>query len=103
MISRMFKKIGNQRYEYRPRYYDSNKEALKERINVINRAKAGDRDAIKQRMRSSMRSQRNTEITAKHRAKSGVMVFGIFVILLILAFFALELYMPEVVEVMLDR
>jgi len=103
MISRMFKKIGNQRYEYRPRYYDADKEALKERIDMINRAKAGDRSAIKQRMRSSMRLQRNTEVTAKHRAKSSAMVFGIFVILVILAFFALSVYMPEVVEVMFDR
>lgn len=103
MISRMFKKIGNQRYEYRPRYYDSDKEALQERIDVINRAKAGDKEAIKQRMRQSMRLQRNTEVTAKHRAKSSVMVFGIFVVLVVLAFFALSIYMPEVVEVMLGK
>lgn len=103
MKSSMFKKIGNQRYEYRPRYYNADKEALKERIDLINRAKNGDRDAIKKRMRSSMRLHRNGEVSAKHRAKSGVLVFGIFVVLVILAFFALGIYMPEVVEVMMGK
>ncbi len=103
MKSSMFKKIGNQRYEYRPRYYDADKEALKERIDVINRAKAGDKDAIKQRMRQSMRLHRNSQVTTKHRAKSGAMVFGIFVVLVILAFFAMSVYMPEVVEVMMGE
>ncbi|MFT5834367.1 MAG: hypothetical protein ACI97N_002006 [Cognaticolwellia sp.] len=103
MISKMIKSIGNQRYEYKPRYYNPDKEAMDERMNLRKRAKAGDKDAIKARMRDSMRRQKDKKQNTQIVAKSNVMVLGIFAILLILTMIALNSYLPEVLEVMMDR
>jgi hypothetical protein len=99
----MIKSIGNQRYEYKPRYYNPDKEAMDERMNLRKRAKAGDKDAIKARMRDSMRRQKDKKQNTQIVAKSNVMVLGIFAILLILTMIALNSYLPEVLEVMMDR
>ena len=103
MISKMIKSIGNQRYEYKPRYYNPDKEAMDERMNLRKKAKAGDKDAIKARMRDSMRRQKDKKQNTQIVAKSNVMVLGIFAILLILTMIALNSYLPEVLEVMMDR
>lgn len=103
MISKMIKTIGNQRYEYKPRYYNPDKEALEERMELRKRAKAGDKDAIKARMRDSMRRQRNKKTSSKIVVQSNVMVMTIFTVLLILALVAMNSYLPEVLEVMMGR
>ena len=103
MISKMIKSIGNQRYEYKPRYYNPDKEAMDERMNLRKRAKAGDKDAIKARMRDSMRRQKDKNQNTQIVAKSNIMVLGIFAILLILSMIALNSYLPEVLEIMISR
>ncbi len=103
MISRMFKTIGNQRYEYKPRYYDPDKEALQERIRLRERVKAGDKDAIKQSMRQSMRRQRDKKETSDYIAKSNVTILVVFTALLLIAVLALNTYLPEFLEVVLGQ
>lgn len=103
MISRMFKTIGNQRYEYKPRFYDPDKEALKERLKLKERVRAGDKAAIKQSMRNSMSRQRDKQTTSDYVAKSNVTVLVIFTALIVIAILALNLYLPEFLEVVLEK
>lgn len=103
MISRMFKTIGNQRYDYKPRYYDPDKEALQERIRLRERVKAGDKDAIKQSMRNSMRRQKDKQTTSDYIAKSNVTILAVFTALLVIAILALNMYLPEFLEVVLGQ
>jgi hypothetical protein len=103
MISKMIKTIGNQRYQYKPRYYNPDKEALDERMEMRKRAKAGDKDAIKARLRDSMRRQKNKKVNSKIVVQSNVIVMVVFAFLLILVLIGLNSYLPEVLEVMLNR
>ncbi|MFK7949937.1 MAG: hypothetical protein AB8G11_20270 [Saprospiraceae bacterium] len=103
MISRMFKTIGNQRYEYKPRYYDPDKEVLQERIKLRERVKAGDKVAIKQSMRNSMRRNRDKKETSDYIAKSNVTILVVFTALLLIAVLALNMYLPEFLEVVLGQ
>lgn len=102
MISRMFKVIGNQRYDYKPRFYDSDKEALADRLDLKRRVKAGDKAAIKAQMRNSMRRQADKKTASGYAVKSNITVMAIFAILLILALLALNVYLPSFLEVALD-
>lgn len=103
MISKITKTIGNQRYEYKPRYYNPDKEALAERMDMRKRAKAGEKDAIKARMRDSMRRQKDRKVNSKILVQSNIIVMVVFAFLLILVLVGLNSYLPEVMEVMLGR
>lgn len=103
MISRMFKTIGNQRYEYKPRYYDPDKEALQERLDLKARVKAGDKAAIKQQMRNAMNRQRDRKTASEHASKANIMIMAIFAFLLIMAIAAVSFYLPEYLEVVLGN
>lgn len=103
MISKMFTAIGNQRYDYKPRYYDPDKEALQERLDLKRRAKAGDKEAIKTQMRNSMRRQVDKKTASKHANNSNIMIMAIFAILLVMSVFALNVYLPEFLEVVLNK
>ena len=99
----MFKTIGNQRYDYKPRYYDPDKEAMQQRIRLREKVKAGDKDAIKQSMRNSMRRQRDKQETSDYIAKSNVTILVVFTALLLIAILALNMYLPEFLEVVLSQ
>ena len=99
----MFKTIGNQRYDYKPRYYDPDKEAMQQRIRLREKVKAGDKDAIKQSMRNSMRRQRDKQETSDYIAKSNVTILVVFTALLLIAVLALNMYLPEFLEVVLSQ
>jgi hypothetical protein len=99
----MFKTIGNQRYDYKPRYYDPNKEVLQERIRLREKMKSGDKDAIKLSMRNSMRRQRDKKETSDYIAKSNVTILVVFTALLLIAVLALNVYLPEFLEVVLGQ
>lgn len=103
MISRMFKTIDNQRYDYKPRYYDPDKEVLQERIRLREKMKSGDKDAIKLSMRNSMRRQRDKKETSDYIAKSNVTILVVFTALLLIAVLALNVYLPEFLEVVLGQ
>jgi hypothetical protein len=99
----MFKTIGNQRYDYKPRYYDPDKEVLQERIRLREKMKSGDKDAIKLSMRNSMRRQRDKKETSDYIAKSNVTILVVFTALLLIAVLALNVYLPEFLEVVLGQ
>lgn len=99
----MFKTIGNQRYEYKPRYYDPDKEVMKERLKLRKKVKAGDKDAIKQSMRNTMRRKRDKQETSDYIAKSNVTILVVFTALVLIAVLALNMYLPEFLEVVLGE
>jgi Flp pilus assembly protein TadB len=103
MISRMFKTERNQRYDYIPRYYDPEKEALQERINQINKAKEGDLTAIRGRMRDNMRRQRDKKGASKQITRSSITFSIVLVVLMLIAIAALSVYLPEYLEYVLGK
>ena len=103
MISKTFKTIGNQRFQYKPRYYDPDKEALQERLSLKAKVKAGDKAAIKQQMRNSMRRKKDRQLASDYIAKSNVTIMAVFAILLVLSVIALNSYLPEFLEVVLNN
>ncbi len=103
MISKMFKPPNsNQRYEYIPRFYDPDKEALEERLAMKERARAGDKVAIKAQIRTSMRRERDRKVSSKYVAKSNITIMAIFAILLVGAIVLLNVYLPAFLEVILN-
>lgn len=99
-LGRFFRVPKHQKYEYKPRFWDPQKEELQERLDRIELMKKGDADSVKARLSGGFR--RGFEASGQARRssvlKSNLMLLGIVVILLGLSYYFLIYYLPDILN-----
>jgi len=85
------KRIKHRRFDYTPRYYDPEKEALKERIEQYS-GDQGDLNKAKSRIKSGLRQKYRADQSYKKalQRKSNVRLIMIILILLFLSYMLLQ-------------
>ncbi|MCB0571486.1 MAG: hypothetical protein KDC66_17065 [Phaeodactylibacter sp.] len=100
-LLRLFKLPKNQRYEYKPRYWDPNKEELQKRLKEVEERKGNSVDAVRARLSSSgFRHGFSADNRLRQRQvlRSNLILVGIVVLLILLAYVFLAYYLPRIVE-----
>lgn len=99
-LLRFFRVPKHQRYEYKPRYWDPEKEELQERLERVKQIQGEGTEAMKARISSGLkRGYRGDQRLRKQRAmRSNLILIGVIVALLVLAYAMLTIYLPELVN-----
>lgn len=101
-----FKTPKNQRYNYKPRYWDPKKEELSERMQKY-KGKAGrnDVEAVKSRLSKGFQKggggpdfKISSQMRAAETKRSNKMLLAVIIILIVLTYFALQIYVPSIEE-----
>ncbi len=94
-----FKPLKPVRFTYHPRFYDEKREEMLERRKAAEELQGDNPEALKARIRRSMR-RKSTYLTDKsvrqrQAAKSNIMLVAIIAALVIITYFAIEVYLPR--------
>lgn len=94
----MFRTPKHQKFIYIPRYYDPEKEELKERIRAAKGQQDSELDNMKARIGQTYQKKymSKKESSRKTIRKSNIMVFVIFLVLLIFTYFLLAEFLPSI-------
>lgn len=99
-----FKTPGHKNFDYKPRFYDPDKEALEKRLRNSEPLDASDPEVIKARISGAFqrgglygsetyRSQRN-----KQNKQSNVRLLIILGVLIALVFLLTDVYLPQIID-----
>lgn len=103
MIGKKLSRVPkHKQFNYKTRYYSAEKEKLAKRMEMLTKAKAGDKEAIKERMVSRMRKGYIDTSKTRSQAllKSNLLLFGLIVGLSVFAFLFIHRYLPTLVDAM---
>ncbi len=90
MIGKMFKMPGHQRFEYRPRHFDPDKEEFQRRVKSNEVLSYDDKDELRFRMAASIRRKRMySKGTGATSMRSNITVAIIAVVLSMIAYMLL--------------
>jgi hypothetical protein len=90
MIGRMFKMPGHQRFEYRPRHFDPDKEEFQRRVKANEVLSYDDKDELRYRMAASIKRKRMySKGTGAGSMRSNITVAIIAVVLSMIAYMLL--------------
>ena len=90
MIGRMFKMPGHQKFEYRPRHFDPDKEEFQRRVRVNEVRSYDDKDELRFRMSEGMKRKRNySRAGLTGSMRSNIMVAVIATVLALMAYLLL--------------
>jgi len=102
---KFFKTPKNQKFDYKPRYWDPKKEALAERMSKYKEENKGDTKAVKDRLRRGIRGKGASlgfrearEIRTKELKRSNRVLLITVVVLALLAYLLFEIYLTEIVD-----
>ena len=100
----MFRTPKHQKFIYHPRYYDPEKEELKERIRAAKGDQNSNLDQMKARIGQTYQKKHKSkqQISRQTIRKSNIMVFVIFLVLLIFTYFLLVEFLPSI-EALLEE
>jgi hypothetical protein len=95
---RVFRTPKHQKFDYKPRYWDPQKEELQERMQKIEDMKRGGIEGTKARISSNIRrSYRGNHGYRKQLVlRSNLILVGIVVMLLILCYYMFQVFLPEI-------
>ncbi len=98
----LFRVPKHQQFDYKPMYYDPQKEELQERLKELKELQKEDIDGTKARISSGMRSTWNSdkEYRRKQVMRSNLILVGLVIMLLILGYLLLNVYLPELTQLM---
>ena len=94
----LFRSPKPKKFNYIPRYYDPDKEALEERLKNIKKQQERDIEGIKARISGGFKKGHSSNSQMKKRLvwKSNVIILFIIVFLVILTYFIISIYgLPE--------
>lgn len=92
------KRIKNRQFDYNPRYYDPDKEALESRMRAY-KAEADSSDLAKERIRGGFRRKyggKNEYTRAANRRSNRILFFTLIALVLLTLFFISE-YLPRII------
>ncbi|MEM9917462.1 MAG: hypothetical protein AAF990_05165 [Bacteroidota bacterium] len=90
----------HQRFEYIPRYWDPDKEELKQRIESVQKAREGDPEAIKERISGGFRRGYNSDRKYRNQQvrRSNIVLLAVIAALVLLTFLFIQVYLPSIAE-----
>ena len=96
IIGGFFKKHKHQRFDYKPRYWDENKEDLESRVRLAKGEADNDPEAVKRRIANKLRRSYNSSSKGKRSSskKSTIMLLMIIGALLVISYYLLTVYLP---------
>ncbi|MEM6724101.1 MAG: hypothetical protein AAF598_08685 [Bacteroidota bacterium] len=87
------------KFDYKPRYYDPNKEESKRRMAERYAAKTGDIDGVKSRIARRMQSKRKVQqIRSRHTFRSNLILVAVLVALILLSGIFMEKFIEPMVQ-----
>ena len=105
-LLRFFRVPKNQKFDYKPRYWDPKKEALQEKLSRYKEENKGDTEAVKRRLqkgfggRKSIGFKESREIRKKELARSNRILLMTIIVLGLLAYMLFEIYLDDIVKFM---
>ena len=95
-----FKTPRNQRYEYKPRFWDPDKEKRKERLKYLESIKGNSAEAAKNRIKGGFKRGHisDNEVRSRAVAQSNKMLLIIIIVLICLSYVFLTVYLPDLLE-----
>lgn len=101
MALRKFIKLPkHQQYQYKPRYWDPEKEELKERLQRIEALKQGDTEGMKARIASGIKRgyKADSRERNKQMTRSNLVLLIIVIFLLGVSYVFMTVYLPEIIN-----
>lgn len=97
---RGFKLPRHQKFEYRPRYWNPEKEDLENRLSEHSKMINKDPEALKSRISQGLRrgARGSAPSSGKFMSNSNLLLIGIIAILFILSYFILTVYLPDFIQ-----
>lgn len=103
-LFKLFKLPKNQSFQFKPRYWDPEKEALAERLEQIRKRQQEEKDpeGMKGRIARGLRSgfQQDAAFRSRLTRRSNVRLLLIILMLAFLVYFLLVRFMPALIQVM---
>lgn len=98
----LFRVPKHQQFDYKPMYYDPQKEELQERLKAIKELQKEDIDGAKARIASGIRSTHNADKTYRRNQvqRSNLVFASVVLMLLTLVYILYKLYLPELIQFM---
>lgn len=99
MRLRIFRTPQHQQFDYKPRFWDPKREEMEERLQRIDELERGGVEGARARIRGGFR--RGSSYLADGRVRrrmvmrSNAILLGILVGLIVLCYFLLRMYLPE--------
>lgn len=103
-LMRFFKVPKNQKFDYKPRYWDPKKEALEERLSKYKKENKGDTEAVKKRLRRGFQGKKTVgfkesrAIRKKELRRSNRVLLLTIVFLVVIAYLLFEVYLTEIID-----
>lgn len=99
-LIRLFRVPKHRTYDYKPRYWDQDKEELHDRIKKIEEAKAKGIEGMRDRVRAGLQSARVRDYQAMRAQtiRSNVRLIVVVVVLIALTYLAITQYLPRLVQ-----
>lgn len=96
IIGGFFKRQKHQRFEYKPRYWDPNKEDLDNRIKAAQGTPDNDPESMKRRISNNLRRSYKSSNRSAHASskRSTIMLILIIGALFVLSYYFLTVYLP---------
>lgn len=101
---RIFRTPRHQRFEYKPRHWDPDKEEREQRLSHIKKLQEeGSVDSMKARISSGLKrgGRRNPEYRSKMVRESNKRLLMILALIVLVGFALLWIFLPEVLSAML--
>ena len=88
----------HQKYEYKPRFWNPQKEEMEERFKQIDAVKKGDAEAMKARLSANFRKgySNDTRFRSRQVMRSNLILLGIIAILVVLSYLFISVYLPKI-------
>ena len=98
----LFRTPNHRKYDYIPRYYNPDKEALEERLKRAEVMADDSIEGMKNRISSNLKRGGNSKDYEFHRRKalmkSNLLLLAIIIILLFATGIILEVYLPDIIK-----
>ncbi len=97
-VFKFFRIPRHQKFNYIPRYYDPEKEAIKERVDQAMKQQDNSAEAMKSRISSGLRRGHGGDhgLRGRYVFRSNLTVVGIIIVLMILSYY----YLPLLISVL---
>lgn len=98
----LFRVPKHQQFQYKPMYYDPQKEELEDRLAELREREKNDVEGAKARIASGMRSSYMADQAYRSQQvrRSNLVLVGIVIMLIVLGYLVLNVYLPDITKLL---
>ncbi|MBV6655288.1 MAG: hypothetical protein KI786_16085 [Mameliella sp.] len=90
----------HQQYQYKPRFWNPEKEDLEERLKRAEEMKSGDTEGVKARLSGSFRrgyqKAEDNRFRQRQVKRSNMVLLGVIALLILFSYLFISVYLPEI-------